>query len=453
MAAPLLRTLAERAVATYRDGVPDGVAHAATRTLVDWYAAACAGGVAEPARILAGVAAGTGPCALVPDGRPARARDAALVNGTAAHTVEIDDIFRDGLYHPGAPTIAAALAAAEDTGTSGRELLAAIAVAYEVGCRLALPLVPGHYRFWHPTATIGAIGAAAAAGLLYGLDAPRLTHALATATTLAAGLQQAFRSEAMSKPLHAGRAAETGVLAALAARSGFTGAADAFDGAAGFAAAMSGDGTMPGLDHAADDWGQPFLVTTMTVKNHACCGHTFAAVDAALELREAGPTPDQVRGVEIDTYGVAVRTAGNADPSTAFEAKFSLAYCVAAGLTLGTARDAAFTPAALADPAIRGLVAATTIGVDDRFDSWAPARRAARVTVVDTAGDRHVAERHTRRGDPDAPLTDAELGAKFREFTASVIGPSCDDVLARLWDTTCAPHVTPSTWLPATPAR
>lgn len=448
MGAPVLRTLAERAVETYRAGVPDDVTHAANRALVDWYAAACAGGVAEPARILGEVAVGDGPCGLVPSGRPARARDAALVNGTAAHTAEIDDIFRDGLYHPGAPTIAAALAAAEDTGASGRDLLTAIAVAYEVGCRLALPLMPGHYRYWHPTGTIGAVGAAAAAGILYGLDAARLTHALATATTLAAGLQQAFRSEAMSKPLHAGRAAETGVLAAAAARAGYTGAADAFDGAAGFAAAMSGGGEVAGLERVVEGWGEPFLVTTMTVKNHACCGHTFAAVDAALELREAGITPDRVAAIEIGTYGVAARTAGNPDPSTAFEAKFSLAYCVAAGLTLGTARDAAFTPSALADRTIRGLVAVTTVGVDDRFDAWAPARRAARVTITDTTGTPHVVERHTRRGDPDAPLSDTELATKFHEFTASTLGPSSEDVLTTLWKTPSIPHVTPGTWHP-----
>lgn len=434
----ILGELAGRAAESYRAGVPGDAEHAATRALVDWYAAACPGGVATPARILADTAPDTGPSGLVPSGRPARPRDAALVNGTAAHTVEIDDIFRDGLYHPGAPTIAAALAAAEDTGASGRELLAAITVAYEVGCRLAVRIAPEHYRFWHPTGTVGAIGAAAAAGVLYGLDAPRLTHALATATTLAAGLQQAFRSEAMSKPLHAGRAAETGVLAAQAARSGFTGAADAFDGPAGFAAAMAG---APDLTGAADSWGAPYLVTGITVKNHACCGHTFAAVDAALELRDTGLTPDRVAGIEIGTYGTAVRTAGNADPATVFEAKFSLAYTVAAALTLGTARDAAFTPSALADPAIRRLVGVTEIGIDDRFDAWAPGRRAARVIAVDTDGQRHEVERLTRRGDPDAPLSDDELSAKFREFTTPVLGAESDVLLSTLWSIESAPKV------------
>lgn len=434
----VLRELATRAVKTYEQGVPHDVTHAATRALVDWYAATIPGGVAEPARILGEVAPEPGPCGLVPSGRTARPRDAALVNGTAAHTAELDDIFRDGLYHPGAPTIAAALAAAEDTGASGRALLAAITVAYETACRLAVRLAPEHYRFWHPTGTLGALGAATAAGVLYGLDAPRLTHALATATTLAAGLQQAFRSDAMSKPLHAGRAAETGVLAAQAARSGFTGAADAFDGPAGFAAAMAGG---PDLTGAADAWGEPYAVTVMTVKNHACCGHTFAAVDAAIELREAGLTPDRVARVEIATYGTAVRTAGNLDPRTAFEAKFSLPYTVAAGLVLGTARDAAFTPSALADPDIRRLVGVTSIGVDERFDAWAPGRRAARVVMTDTAGERHEVERPTRRGDPDAPLSDAELSAKFREFATPVLGAQSDDLLSQLWSMESAPKV------------
>ena len=145
---------------------------------------------------------------------------------TAAHTMEVDDIYCDAINHPGAPTIAAALALAQESGASGEAFLRGVIVGYEVSTRIGAAMGRAHYRCWHNTGTIGSFGAAAAAAAIYGLDAKRFAHTLATVTTFAAGLQQAFRMDSMSKPLHAGRAAEAGLLAALAAREGVTGSID-----------------------------------------------------------------------------------------------------------------------------------------------------------------------------------------------------------------------------------
>ncbi|MEO3884680.1 MmgE/PrpD family protein [Nonomuraea sp. B5E05] len=448
--APILAELAARTVQARTGAIPQAAGHAANRALVDWYAAAVSGGVEPPARILSEVVLAesvAGHSCVVPSGRAVPARPAALINATAAHTTEIDDIFRDGMYHPGAPTIAAALAVAEEVNASGADLLRAIVLGFEVGCRLAQAVAPSHYRFWHPTGTIGALGATVAAADLYDLDADRLTHALATATTMAAGLQQAFRGESMSKPLHAGRAAETGVFAAATAARGFTGTAGAFDGEAGLAAAMSADAD---LSVAARSFGEPFAVGSITVKNHACCGHTFAAVDAALELRSAFPDLRDIERIEIDTYRAATITAGHPRPETAFEAKFSLAYCVAAALGLGTVRAAAFEPSALADPLLRRLVERTVVRVDGRYEKLAPNRRAARVTVSGENNGRRSAERLTRRGDPDEPLSDAELSDKFVEFTQPVLGgTAARDLLARAWRVSSLRHVRDLNRLPA----
>ena len=427
---PILARVAELAVDLRGKQISSDIEHAAARALVDWYAAAISGGIEAPARIIGETMTAdgdVGQSVTIPYGRGVRPRVAALVNGVAAHTTEIDDIYRDGMYHPGAPTIAAALAVAEDLSCSGQELLRAIAIGFEVGCRLAEAIAPSHYRFWHPTATIGAIGAAAAAGDLCGLDANQLAHALASATTLTGGLQQAFRSDAMSKPLHAGRAAETGVFASAAAQRGLTGALDVFDGPAGFAAATSASSDLAG---AVARFGSPFAITATTVKNHSCCGHTFAAIDAALELRgDPHVAVDRIRRIEINTYRAATVTAGNPRPVTPFEAKFSLAYCVAAALTLGTARAAAFEPSVLADPLIRDLVERTDVRVGEKYEALAPGRRAASVTVVNEDGDRRTIERLTRRGDPDAPLSDAELSGKFEEFATPVIGVTAPALL------------------------
>jgi 2-methylcitrate dehydratase PrpD len=430
----VLSQFAAFAVERRRAGLPAEVVHAANRAVVDWFAATVAGAEMEPASILRAALledGGQGVCSLVPDGRLTSARTAALINASASHTAELDDIYRDGLYHPGSPTVGAALAAAERLGASGADLLRAVAVGYEIGDRIAAAMQPAHYTYWHTTGTVGTIGAAAASAEVLGLDADQFAHALATATTMAAGLQQAFRSDAMSKPLHAGHAAEAGLLAAMTAAHGFTGALDVLDGESGFGAAMSRD-----VDWVAavEQLGRPWAVTQATVKNHSCCGHTFAAVDAALALRSQGLLPDDIAEIRIATYGTATKVAGNPDPRTAFEAKFSTSYCVAAALALGSVRLRAFEDERLGDPVLRGLMDRTTLDVDPDYDAGFPQQRAARVLVVDRSGKQHQHVRMTRKGDPDDPLTDAELREKFDDLTVPVLGEhGSADLGARLW--------------------
>jgi len=451
--------LASFAVARRAAPLPEAVRHAAVRAVVDWVAAAVPGSLQPPTRILAealageagtgtgtatGAEAGAGAARLVPSGRPVGVRTAALLNGTAAHAAELDDIYRDAYYHPGAPTVAAALAVAEHADASGEDLLRAVTIGYEVGTRVALAVGPAHYQHWHTTGTVGALGAAAAAAEVLRLDAGQFANALATAATMSAGLQQAFRSPSMSKPLHAGHAAESGTLAALAASRGLTGAPDVLEGPAGFGAATTGTGTGTGAGTA--DWsvavsglGDPFSVafsiTQTTVKNHACCGHAFAAIDAALELRASGVRAQDVASVEIETYQTAVEIAGRTIARDGADARFSLPYTVAAALVLGTARLRAFTPEAIAHPAIQRLTARTTLRVDPELDALAPRRRGARVRLTDQHGAQHECLRRTRRGDPDDPLSDDELRAKFDDLVPPFIGERRARALAAaLWN-------------------
>lgn len=439
----LVRSFADFAVGCRRDPLSHEVRHGATRALVDWYAATVPGAGMEPAQILRSslsFAIGRGQSTLVPDGTPTDPRTAALVNGTASHTAELDDIFRDGIYHPGSPTVAAAVAVAEHLGSSGEELLRAIAVSYEVSSRISAVIQPAHYNYWHTTGTVGTLGAAVAAGELLGLDAGQLAHALANATTMAAGLQQAFRSDAMSKPLHAGHAAEAGVLAAFAARDGFTGAPDILEGAAGFGAAMSAD---VDWDAAVSALGQGnWAVTQQTIKNHSCCGHTFAAIDAALELRAAGLDPDRIESIHVTTYSLAIRVAGNPNPTTAFEAKFSLAYTVATALLIGSVRLDAFTPERLADERLRALVARVRLQPSAEYDALVPGQRCARLEIRLNDGSVVERLRTTRKGDPDDPLTDEELRDKYDELVGGVVGAAGAARFGEaLWAVSSAPNV------------
>jgi 2-methylcitrate dehydratase PrpD len=411
------------------------VIHHAKRAIVDWYAALLPGAVEPPPTLLERALAddldrGGARLAL---GRAATVRTAALINGTAAHTVEVDDIYREAIYHPGAPTIAAALALAQARRATGMEMIRAVVAGYEVSTRIGAALGRAHYRHWHNTGTVGTFGAVSAAATLLGLDAGRHAHALCTGATFAAGLQQAFRMDSMSKPLHAGHAAEAGVLAALAAEQGVTGSLDVLDGDAGLGRAM-GDG--PDWHAATATLGSDFHITRMTFKNHACCGHTFAPIDGALELqrRMGNPRWQDVQRVEIATYGPALAVAGTPDPRTAAEARFSIPFVVATALIHGSVRLSAFTPERLADADIRALMARIRLSVDPELDGRFPGQRAARVRITTADGREGDYLQPTRKGDPEQPLTDAELSDKFMELAAPVAGEArAGALLARLW--------------------
>ena len=410
--------------------LPEEVVHHAKRAVLDWFAALLPGTSEKPATLLVEAFAdelGRGKAQVYGTGRTAPLRTAALINGTASHIVEFDDIFRDAIYHPGCPTIAAALAAAQTAGASGETLLRAVIVGYEISTRIGVAVNPAHYKFWHTTGTVGTFGAAAAAGIVLGLSRDEMAHALATAATMAAGLQQAFRSDAMSKPLHAGHAADAGALAALGAAKGLTGALDALEGAAGFGAAMSGK---PDWARVTEGLGERYNIAEMTSKNHGCCGHTFAAIDAVLTLRERhGLTPDRIERIRVGTYRTAIDVTGNADPRTAFEGKFSLAFVVAAALVHGSVRLDAFSPERLADQRTRALMSRLTLELDPALDAQFPHRRAAVVEIETVDGERHRHLQPTRKGDPEEPLTDAELEAKYFELAAPVIGRRAAEAL------------------------
>jgi 2-methylcitrate dehydratase PrpD len=410
------------------------VLHHAKRAVIDWHAALLPGAVVAPATLLEkGMAEeldhGNARLAL---GRRATVRAAALINGTAAHTVEVDDIFRDGIYHPGAPTIPAALALAQAHGASGGQFLRAVIVGYEISTRIGAAMGRAHYKYWHNTGTIGAFGACAAACELLGLDARRFAHALATVATFSAGLQQAFRMDSMSKPLHAGRAAEAGVTAALAAREGVTGSLDVIEGDAGYGRAMS-DG--PDWNGVFASLGKTFNICRMTFKNHTCCGHTFAAIDGALALQNRMKiAAREIERIRVGSYRAAKEVSGYESPQTAAEARFSLKYVVATALTHGSVRLAAFEPSRMNDAATRALMQRIEVAIDPELDAAFPGQRAARVAFVARDGRTEEHLQPTRVGDPDAPLSDAQLEGKYLELAVPVIGEGkAKALLQKLW--------------------
>jgi 2-methylcitrate dehydratase PrpD len=443
---PLL-VLAAHAVSWRNRPLPPEVAHHARRALVDWFAALLPGCSRPPATLLAAALAaerGPGRSICYVDGKAGPLRHAALLNATASHTVEFDDIFRDAGYHPACPTIPPALAAMQQQGGGMEMLLRAITAGYEVSCRIGMAVQPSHYRYWHTTGTVGTFGAAAATALVLGCDAQRMAHAIATAATFAGGLQQAFLSDGMSKPLHPGHAADAGALAAIGAAAGVTGALDVLHGPKGFAAATSDDTGK--WEAAFADLGQRICITEMTFKNHGCCGHIFAALDAVDDLRrEHGFAADDVAAIHVGGYGPTKTVCDRPEARTEQECRFSTQYCMGALLVLGGVRLAAFAPENLANPAIRAIMPRVTVELDPELADAYPARRAARVRLSLQNG--RVLERFqpTRKGDPDAPLSDADLSAKFEELVAPVLGAGpASALLEALWHGDAVPGALPT---------
>src|SRR3712207_3626997 len=377
----LLEQIADYAIREQASTLPREVIHHAKRAVIDWYAALLPGSRVAPAVLLEQAFAedlDRGNARLA-NGRRATLRAAALINGAASHSVEFDDIYRDAGYHPGSPVISAALAAAQATGATGEEFLRGVVVGYEVSTRIGEAVMPSHYKYWHTTGTIGCFGAAAAVATLLRCNREQFMHALATVGTFASGLQQAFRSQAMTKPLHGGHAADAGAMAAMAASKGVTGALDILEGEVGFGAAMS---VNPDWTKATRGLGEDYHIVHVTFKNHGCCGHTFPSIDAVLALKARhGFTHRDIRKIRLASYKAGLDIIDNAAPEGEYQAKFSIQYTVAHALVHGSVRLNAFLPERMNDREVRALMQKIEVVADPELSKGYPNQRAARVEI------------------------------------------------------------------------
>lgn len=393
---------------------------AARLLVLDWLGSALAGLGTDTGRIFLEYArlqpAGRVTLLGLADGRAVEV--AALVNGALSHIVEMDDVERASVTHPGAVVVPAALAVAERVGASGRDLLAAVVAGYEVMVRVGAALGAEHYYQFHNTSTAGGFGAAAAAGWLLGLDRDRLVWALGNAGTQAAGLWQFNEEGALTKPLHPGRAAANGVLAATLSRLGLTGARQVLEGERGFFAGLAPQGDPLRVVEHLGEPGEPLRVHAISIKPHASCRHTHAPIDAALALHAQLSAIDDIEQVTIDTYRAALTLCDKPDPRTAPDAKFSLQYCVATALRGGEVGLMQFDAAALSDPAVRALLARVSVTVDAAREAAYPATWSAGVTVRLRDGSMLRATQERPKGDPENPLSATELTAKFRRLAA-----------------------------------
>ncbi|HEY4305804.1 MAG TPA: MmgE/PrpD family protein [Gemmatimonadaceae bacterium] len=429
--APVSRTLAEFLARTTWYDLPESAIIDTKRSILDWLGSALGGSIEPPARITQQVVGGLGACdeATVFSSRRASAAVAALANGVASHILELDDIHKGSTVHAAAPVIPAALAVAERENADGRAFILAVALGYEAALRVGEAVNPSHYEFWHPTGTAATFGSAAAAGSLLGLGADDMLDALGSAGTQAAGLWEFNADGAMSKHLHPGKAAFNGVLSADLARAGFTGATRILEGDRGFfrATSRSHDET-----RITDRLGDVWKVSENCYKIWSCCGHTHSAVDVAVALRRerswsGNSALNDLRSVHIETYGPGFEIVKQMNPGTPYQAKFSIAYCVAAGLLYGRASldsfsDDHFANGKLVDADIAAMLAKTTVTVAPDLTAKYPAAWPTRVTFTFADGSTTPRAADFPVGNPENPVSTGQLEEKFTSLVAPRFG-------------------------------
>ncbi|MFV2031123.1 MAG: MmgE/PrpD family protein [Gammaproteobacteria bacterium] len=330
----------------------------------------------------------------------------ALLMGALTHITETDDLHRASVTHPGCVVVPAALSLGEKTGANARQILTAILHGFEAMCRIGAAVGPTHYRVWHNTATCGPYGSAMAAATLLDLDLEQTVHALGNAGTQSSGFWQFLETGAMSKHLHAGRACESGLLAAELAAHGFTGSPQILEGEKGMFAGMCSDPIPEAILANPDDrWQLPLT----SIKPWPACRHTHPAIDCALELH-GRLNGAEIARVDIDTYQAALDICDRPEPENEYQAKFSLYHCVAIALQDGAVKLDSFTEQAR--DRTRELRNTTSLQVTDPFASNYPVSWGSRVRVTTGDGEILSVERKDCRGDPELALNDSEMRIK-----------------------------------------
>lgn len=437
------------------EALPGDVRAAARRHLLDTVGVMVAGCAGDVAGKLEGVLASIRPAGSVPvPGRSRRADrlDAALIGGTGAHGIELDDGYRQGSAHPGVAVVPALLASAHGRQVSGARLLEALVAGYETVTSVARTCHPAlRRRGFHPTGTVGTLGAAMAAGRLAALDPERLTHALGLAASGAAGLFAFLGGGGDVKRLHAGHAAREGLMAALLAAAGIAGPPDVLDAPDGFFQAFA-FGTAEREHHLTLPPQAPFGITDCYIKPHACCRHLQPALEALVALAsEHGLTADHVRSIQVETYGIAAAHAGTGWSDFA-SAQLSFPFILALGLRYGAVDLDHFSPRILADPALAAVCARVHVSVDPELDRLYPELRPARVTVTTRDGT-FTRSANEALGSRMVPLDDAGLSRKFLRLASPVLGPrAAEDLHDALWAIEACADVTPLIEAAARPA-
>lgn len=429
---PVTRMLGDWIAGLRFDKIPASSIRHAKRCLLDAVGCGLYGGQQEWGRIAAAVArdfSGGGPASLWGHGDSAGPADAAMVNGTAVHGFEIDDIHVESMFHPGAVTIPAVLAVAEARGRSGEDVLTAIVAGYEIGIRMGIAGGLGHkMKGYHVTATNGCFAAAAAVANLIGLDGEAATDALGIAATEASGLYSA-RKGAMTKRFHGGMAAKNGVVAGYLAERGFTGARDAIETPfGGYLSTMSDNAD---LSLPARDLGRRWHIDETGFKAYASCASTHTTIDCLDTLMDQGLAADTLDRLTIHMSKAGFTNVGwDYQPLGVVGMQMNGRFVAATKLLEGEVFVDQFTESRIADPDTMALIDRIDIVHDPAIDALGLSKRHTVHVEAETRDGRTLtASREQRTGSAEHPLSDRDLMTKFRHTAGAVLKGSAVDAL------------------------
>ena len=434
---PLALILAERALSVKTQSLSPEIIASAKIAMSDTIGVTLLGAssdTAEIARQATAITEQEGPATILGTTLRANQLDAAFANAVAGHAFDYDDFTELFGGHPSVPILPGLLAVGETTSATGIELIRAYIIGVELETRLALGVHFQHYeKGWHPTSTLGVFGAAAGCAYLLNLDATQTAQAIAIAASNASGIKANFGT--MTKPLHIGQCARSGVLAAQLAAKGFTANPHALEAPQGFLDVYNGPGNYS-IERILDKWFDPPLVLSpgINLKQFPCCGSTHPAIFAAIRLRERQRLDHKlIRRIEILTHPRRLPHTNQPHPHTSLESKFSIQYCVARALVDGQVTLADFENAAWEQTNITRLLSITQVGEHSDMVKLESGTFGAQVNIT-LENQEQISERIDHGGGrgPDNPMTDTERRNKFVDCASRTL-PNAQ--VSRLFDT------------------
>ena len=415
--------------------LPADAVHWAKIGILDTVGVTLAGAAEEATRLTLGVTGtSSGPSLVFGHAKRIGALDAALVNGTASHALDFDDCNNTLGGHPSAPVLPALFALADEIGASGEDFIAAYVAGFETECKLSMAVNFYQYtKGWHPTATLGVFGSAAACAHLLKLSDAQTATALSIAASFSSGVKSNFGT--MTKPLHVGHCSRNGLLAALLARDGFTAGDKAFEHKQGYFEVFNGTGNYD-AEKTIPAWANPLDITRpgIAIKSYPCCGSTHPAIDAMLDIVERRRiAPQDVERIDAWIHTRRLQHTNRPQPDSALDAKFSLQYVLARALVDQGVGVAHFEGDSFRDARIAALLPrihvapydASQFAADNHFGG------AVRVTLRDGTVETAQVEQALGRTS-DNPVPPERLRRKFELCAAMVLR---DDVIAPIAET------------------
>jgi len=350
---------------------------------------------------------------------------AALANGTASHSLELDDVVNEASLHPAVAIFPAAFAASHIAQNSPRKFFEGVVFGYEIMIRLGKALDPSaHYaQGFHPTGTCGTMGAAVAAAKILGLDENQMLNALGIAGSQAAGSMEFLSDGTWTKRMHPGWAAHNGIIAALLAGKGYTGPSSIIEGKAGFLHAYS---PKSDIGKVLSDWGQPYEIMKTSIKPHSCCRYIQAPIDGILKIvRENGIKADDVEKVTLGILKTAFPIIVEPkeiklSPRSVVDAQFSMAFGAAVATMYGKATLEEYVQDTVESPAVKAFMKKVECVEDPQLDKDFPKKWPATAAITTKDGKSYRASIEYPKGDPENPLSWDELIGKFEDLTAPV---------------------------------